>query len=101
MEVWFDDIVIATEYIGPIHGKPKNGKKIAVPSRSALLTPGLLIAEPGDVAYSQNFEEGPGGFKGGDVTDGGTDAMPLTSAIRSASPVRRLRRGWAVRVNAP
>jgi len=48
MEVWFDDIVIATEYIGPIHGKPKNGKKIAVPSKSALLTPGLLVAEPGD-----------------------------------------------------
>ena len=31
MEVWFDDIVIATEYIGPIHGKPKSGKKKAVP----------------------------------------------------------------------
>ena len=73
MEVWFDDIVIATEYIGPIHGKPKNGKKIAVPSRSALLTPGLLIAEPGDVAYSQNFEEGPGGFKGGAIQAGGID----------------------------
>ena len=73
MEVWFDDIVIATEYIGPIHGKPKNGKKIAVPSRSALLTPGLLITEPGDVAYSQNFEEGPGGFKGGAIQAGGID----------------------------
>jgi len=33
----------------------------------------VVIAEPGDVAYSQNFEEGPGGFKGGEVTDGGTD----------------------------
>jgi len=36
MEVWFDDIVIATEYIGPIHGRPKSGKKKAAPSRSAL-----------------------------------------------------------------
>jgi hypothetical protein len=41
MEVWFDDIVIATEYIGPIQGKPMRGKKKAVPSRSALLTAGL------------------------------------------------------------
>jgi hypothetical protein len=30
-------------------------------TRSALLTPGLLIAEPGNVAYSQNFEDGPDG----------------------------------------
>jgi len=73
MEVWFDDIVIATEYIGPVHGKPKSGKKKAAPSKSALLTPGMLIAEPGKVAFSQSFENGPGGFKGGTVTDGGTD----------------------------
>ncbi|MGB2822001.1 MAG: hypothetical protein WBF17_13540, partial [Phycisphaerae bacterium] len=38
MEVWFDDIVIATEYVGPVHGKPKAGKKKARPSKSALLT---------------------------------------------------------------
>jgi len=69
MEVWFDDIVIATEYIGPVHGKPRAGKKKAVPSKSALLTPGLLIAEPGKTAFSQKFETGPGGFKGGTVTD--------------------------------
>ena len=36
MEVWFDDIVVATEYIGPIHGKPKSGRKKAVASRNAL-----------------------------------------------------------------
>jgi len=40
MEVWFDDIVIATQYIGPIHGRPKGGTKKAVPSKSVLLTPG-------------------------------------------------------------
>ena len=36
-EVWFDDIVLATDYIGPVKGSPKSGKKAAVPSRSALL----------------------------------------------------------------
>ena len=73
MEVWFDDIVIATEYIGPIQGRPKSGKKKAIPSKSALLTPGLLIAEPDKTAFSQKFENGPGGFKGGEVTEGGAD----------------------------
>ncbi len=71
MEVWFDDIVIATEYIGPVYGKPKAGKKKAVPSKSALLTRGLLIAEPDKVAYSQKFEDGPDGFEGGAIQDGG------------------------------
>ncbi|HUV67012.1 MAG TPA: hypothetical protein VMW24_24205 [Sedimentisphaerales bacterium] len=70
MEVWFDDIVIATESIGPIQGRPKNGVKKAVPSRSALLTPGLLIAEPGERVFSQDFDEGPGAFKGGSIDDG-------------------------------
>ena len=37
-EVWFDDIVIASEYVGPVVGKPKAGKKVGVPSRSTLLT---------------------------------------------------------------
>jgi len=73
MEVWFDDVVIATDYVGPVRGKPRGGKKRAAPSRSALMTPGLLIAEPGKTAYSQRFEEGPGKFDGGEVTDGGVD----------------------------
>lgn len=71
MEVWFDDIVIATEYIGPVCGGPKGGKKKAAPSKSALLTPGLLLPEPGNVAFSQSFEAGPGNFKGGSVSEGG------------------------------
>jgi len=71
MEVWFDDIVIATEYIGPICGKPRRGKKKATPSKSALLTPGLLLPEPGKPVFSQDFEGGAGNFKGGRVTDGG------------------------------
>jgi hypothetical protein len=73
MEVWFDDVVVATEYVGPVQGKPRAGKKKAVPSQSALLTPGLLIAEPGEVVFSQRFEQGPGGFEGGEVTAGGVE----------------------------
>jgi hypothetical protein len=37
------------------------------------LTPGLLIAEPGELACSQNFDKGPGGFKGGSIGEGGID----------------------------
>lgn len=73
MEVWFDDVVIATEYIGPVKGRPKGGKKKAVPSKSALLTAGLLIDEPGEVVFSEKFEQGAGNFKGGSVTDGGVE----------------------------
>lgn len=73
MEVWFDDIVIATEYIGPVSGKPKTGKKKAVPSRSALLTPGALLPEPGAPVFSQRFKDGGGNFEGGSITDGGAD----------------------------
>jgi len=73
MEVWFDDVVVATEYVGPVQGKPRAGKKKAVPSRSALFTPGLLIAEPGEVVYSQRFEQGAGKFEGGEVTAGGVE----------------------------
>lgn len=75
MEVWFDDVVIATEYIGPVRGRPRarGGKKKAVPSKSVLLTPGLLIAEPGKAVFSEKFEQGAGNFKGGAMSDGGVD----------------------------
>ena len=79
MEVWFDDIVIATEYVGPVHGKPAAGKKKAVPSKSALLTPGLILAEPGKVVYSQNFEKDAQGFQGGELADGGVDGSKAFS----------------------
>jgi hypothetical protein len=71
MQVWFDDVVIATEYIGPVYGRPKAGKKKAVPSTSALSKPGLILAEPGKTVFSEKFEQGPGSFKGGSVSDGG------------------------------
>jgi hypothetical protein len=73
MEVWFDDVVVATEYIGPVQGRPAKGKKRAVPSRSALQTPGLLIAEPSASAFAERFEHGPGKFQGGQGGDGGMD----------------------------
>ncbi len=71
MEVWFDDIVLATEYIGPVQGRPASGKKRATPSQSALMTPGLLIAEPTGVVFSEKFEQGPGKFEGGEVVEDG------------------------------
>jgi hypothetical protein len=73
MEVWFDDIVIATEYVGPIRGKPRHGKKRATPSKSALLTQGLLLPEPGKAAFREDFGEGAGRFEGGRVADGGVN----------------------------
>ncbi len=70
MEVWFDDIVIATEYIGPVQGRPAGGAKKARPSHSALLTPGVLVPEPGAAAFEADFEAGDGGFSGGRVVEG-------------------------------
>jgi acetyl esterase/lipase len=85
MDVWFDDIVIATEYIGPVYGKPKAGKKKATPSKSALLTPGLLLPEPGEKAFSQSFEDGTGGFKGGNVGEGGVnDSKAYSFGLKGA-----------------
>jgi len=77
MEVWFDDVVIATEYIGPVSGRPKGGKKKAKPSKSALLTPGLLLPGPGELVFSQHFEKSSGNFKGGSITDGGIDGSKV------------------------
>jgi hypothetical protein len=71
MQVWFDDIVLATEYIGPVHGQPAAGKKKAAPAKSALLTPGLLLPAPGKAVFTERFEGGPGQFKGGGVVEGG------------------------------
>lgn len=79
MQIGFDDIVVATEYIGPVVGKPKAGKKVGVPSRSALEIPGLLIADPGKVIYQQKFEAGAAKFTGGEVVDGGVDGSKAYS----------------------
>jgi len=73
MEVWFDDVVVATEYVGPVSGRPSQGKKKATPSKSALLTPGLLTPEPGRAVYVQKFEDGPDSFEGGSMTNDGVD----------------------------
>jgi hypothetical protein len=80
-EVWFDDIVVATEYIGPVQGRPKNGKKAATPSRSALQTPGLLLAPPGQVVFTEKFEDGKGLFQDGSIIEdagvNGTKALAI------------------------
>jgi hypothetical protein len=70
-EIWFDDVVLATEYIGPVQGKPKNGKKVATPSRSALLSGDLSTTPPGKVVFAESFDKGPGSFKGGEPVEGG------------------------------
>ncbi len=67
MEVWFDDVVLATEYIGPVQGHPKSGTKKARPSKSALLTPGLIISEPTKTVFKTDFATGACGFKEGRV----------------------------------
>lgn len=68
-EVWFDDLVLATEYVGPVQGAPKSGKKAAVPGRNA------LQARPakgpaGKPVFSEKFEAGAGPFKGGEPGGG-------------------------------
>jgi len=78
-EIWFDDIVIATEYIGPVVGKPRGGKKKAVPSKSALLTGEVALAQPGKVVYQQRFEDAAVGFTGGEVVKGGVDGTKAYS----------------------
>ena len=72
-DVWFDDVVVATDYIGPVEGKPRNGKKVGVPSRSALQTPGLGFAEPGRLLFRDDFEGSSSLFKGGKVVTGGVN----------------------------
>ena len=79
MQVWIDDIVLATGYIGPIRGQPTGGKRKATPSKSALLTPGLLVPLPGKPIFTERFEEGPGRFKGGSVVDGGASGSKAYS----------------------
>jgi hypothetical protein len=70
-EVWFDDVVLATEYIGPVQGKPKHGKKAATPSPSALLSGELPKTPPGNVVFTETFAKGSGSFKGGETIEGG------------------------------
>ena len=67
-EVWFDDIVLATEYIGPVQGVPKAGKKIATPSRSALHA-GAAAPPSGKLVFTDTFD-GESRFKGGEAADG-------------------------------
>ena len=83
-EVWFDDVVLATDYIGPVQGKPKSGKKAAMPSRSALLSGDLITTPPGKVVFAESFEKGPGPFKGGEPVEGGLSFPPKGTEIWGA-----------------
>jgi len=82
-DLWFDDLVIAMEYIGPVQGKPKEGKKIGVPSRSAMLTGELSVA-PGKRIFSEKFEAGAGAFKGAKATDGALAVEPRGADVFGA-----------------
>jgi hypothetical protein len=57
-EAWFDDLVVATDYIGPVTGKPKSGTKAARFERSA-----PVEKLPEKVLFSETFESGAGKFK--------------------------------------
>ena len=79
-DLWFDDLVIATEYIGPIQGLPKSGKKVANPSQSALLT-GELTAMSSHRVYQENYAAGVGKFDQGEPVDAGLSFGPDGTGI--------------------
>jgi hypothetical protein len=87
-EVWFDDIVLATDYIGPVQGKPKSGKKIATPSRSALLSRDLPTTPPGRILFTEPLDKGAGAFKGGDVAQGGLSIPAKGTEVWNAFSAR-------------
>ena len=89
MDVWFDDVVVATEYVGPVQGQPANGKKKATPSKSALLTPGLLVPEPGRCVFRQTFDKTPGKFEGGSMTAGGVQDSKAYAFVSKGASVWR------------
>lgn len=75
-EVWFDDIVLATDYIGPVSGAPRSGKKVAVPGRSALHAAPPPPDPSARRVYLEDFETGPGPFKGAERRDGAVAVPP-------------------------
>jgi len=85
MEVWFDDIVIATEYVGPVVGKPKAGKKAARPSRSALLEGTLGKLTSGEPVFTEGFQAGAGKFEGGEVAADAGGAKALSFGPKGCS----------------
>jgi hypothetical protein len=75
-EVWFDDIVLATEYVGPVQGSPKSGKRIATPGRSALQAGPVAPTKTSRTIYNETFDAGPGKFTGGEVREGALSIPP-------------------------
>jgi hypothetical protein len=80
--------VRSLDYIGPVQGKPKNGKKIAAPSRSALLSGELSPAPAGKLLFSEAFEKGSGVFKGGEAVDKGLSFPSKGAEIWNAFSTR-------------
>jgi hypothetical protein len=74
-EVWFDDIVLATEYIGPTQGAPKAGKRIATPGRTALQPGPAAPARATKTIFSETFG-GATKFEGGEAVDGALSVPP-------------------------
>jgi hypothetical protein len=86
-DVWFDDVVIATDYIGPVHGRPKAGTQIGKPGRSGLLTPGLVLAEPGKAVFRDDFEGDSARFTGGRIVAGGVNGSKALEVPPSGAAV--------------
>jgi len=75
-EMWFDDIVLATEYVGPVQGTPKSGKRIATPGRSSLHAPPAPSGKPGRTIFTENFDGGSTKFEGGEIVNGALSIPP-------------------------
>lgn len=76
-EVWFDDIILATEYVGPVKRKSRGGE-------GGMLFPSLAKPGAGKLVYSENFEKGIGRFEDGEAADGGANgskAMAVSPAV--------------------
>jgi hypothetical protein len=87
-EVWFDDIVLATDYIGPVQGKPRNGHKAAAPGRSALLSADPSAVAPGRLLFAEAFNHGAGAFKGGEAVEKGLSFPSKGAEIWNAFSTR-------------
>jgi hypothetical protein len=81
--VWFDDVVIATEYIGPVLGTPKNGKKAAAAGRTSHHREKPAVP-PGKAIFTENFESGAGKFTGGEAREGALVVPPKGVSIWGA-----------------
>ncbi|MFN3486117.1 MAG: hypothetical protein ACK44W_11630 [Planctomycetota bacterium] len=72
--VWYDDVVVATSYIGP-----KRSRKVQVREGGSIFP--SLAGSGGRVLFSENFDKGPGRFSGGERAadgNGGDGALAIS-----------------------